>query len=178
MLPAWPSAACMSARRRSSRPCVFISFRARCSAPRFICSRFVVIAPPLVEARVHTRVPPDHWVKRAALGTGGAGRWLREWRFAAVAGATVGLALAPLVSPHPSVGAAGVAPIAVIGMSLLRPRDGVWAALAWLAVIGLVAALAGLLVGGARLHSIDAGALRARPGQPVKVDGYVAGVPR
>jgi competence protein ComEC len=109
---------------------------------------------------------------------GDAERWLREWRFAVLAGATLGLALAPLAAPDPSLGAAGVAPIAVIGLSLLRPRTGVPAALAWLAAIGLVAALAGLLVGGARLHSIDAGALRARPGQPVMVDGYVAGVPR
>src|SRR4051794_9587162 len=168
----------MSSRRRSSRPCVFISFRARCSAPRFICSRFVVIAPPLVEAHVHTRVPRDHWVKRVGPATGDAERWSREWRFAALTGATVGLALAPLVAPHPSLGAAGVAPIAVIGLSLLRPRRGVPAALAWLAVVALVAALAGLLVGGARLHSIDAGALRARPGQRATVDGYVAGVPR
>src|SRR4051794_11839440 len=168
----------MSSRRRSSRPCVFISFRARCSAPRFICSRFVVIAPPLVEAHVHTRVPRDHWVKRVGPATGDAERWSREWRFAALTGATVGLALAPLVTPHPSLGAAGVAPIAVIGLSLLRPHRGVPAVLAWLAVVALVASLAGLLVGGARLHSIDAGALRARPGQRATVDGYVAGVPR
>src|SRR3954469_4669765 len=168
----------MSSRRRSSRPCVFISFRARCSVPRFICSRFVFIAPPLVEARVHTRVPRDHWVKRVGPATGDAERWSREWRFATLTGATVGLALAPLVAPHTSLGAAGVAPIAVIGLSLLRPRRGVPAALAWLAVVALVAALAGLLVGGARLHSIDAGALRARPGQRATVDGYVAGVPR
>src|SRR3954469_20544949 len=167
----------MSSRRRSSRPCVFISIRARCSVPRFICSRFV-IAPPLVEAHVHTRVPRDHWVKRVGPATGDAERWSREWRFAALTGATVGLALAPLVAPHPSLGAAGVTPIAVIGLSLLRPRRGVPAALAWLAVVALVAALAGLLVGGARLHSIEAGALRARPGQRATVDGYVAGVPR
>ena len=40
------------------------------------------------------------------------------------------------------------------------------------------AALTGLLVGGARLHAIDAGALTCAPGQQVAVDGFVAGVPR
>jgi competence protein ComEC len=50
--------------------------------------------------------------------------------------------------------------------------------MAWLALIAAVAALAGLLVGGARLHAIDAGALRTPPGMHVSVRGFVAGVPR
>jgi len=107
-----------------------------------------------------------------------ARRWSAEWRFALLAGAAVGLALAPLAAPNPSLGALGAAPIAVIGLAAARRRDSGPAALIWLVVVGLVAALAGLLAGGARLHSIDAGALRARPGQPVTVDGFVAGVPR
>jgi competence protein ComEC len=105
-------------------------------------------------------------------------RWSREWRFAALAGVAAGLALAPLVGPDPTLGVLGAAPIAVIGLAAARPRAREAAAWAWLALIGLAAALAGLLAGGARLHSIDSGALRARPGQPAVVDGFVAGVPR
>ena len=102
----------------------------------------------------------------------------REWRSAALAGATAGLALAPLAAPDPSLGVLGAAPIAVLGLFAAQPREGDAAAVTWLVVVGLVAALAGLLAGGARLHSIDDGALRARPGQPASVDGFVAGVPR
>jgi competence protein ComEC len=105
-------------------------------------------------------------------------RWLREWRFAVLAGGTAGLALAPLAAPDPSLGALGTAPIAVIGLVAARPRAGWAPAIAWLTIVGLVAALTGLLAGGARLHSIDAGALRARPGQQATVDGFVAAVPR
>src|SRR3954451_9337821 len=86
--------------------------------------------------------------------------------------------MAPLVAPDPELGAAGVGPIVVIGLAALRPRAGAMAGLGWLLTVGLVAALAGLLVGGARLHGIDAGALRAHPGQHVAVDGFVAAVPR
>jgi competence protein ComEC len=105
-------------------------------------------------------------------------RWLREWRLAVLAGATAGLALAPLTAPDPSLAVIGAAPIAVIGLAAARPWGGEVGVLAWLAVIGLVAGLAGLLAGGARLHSIDSGALRSRPGTSAAVDGFVAGVPR
>ncbi|MGA9371781.1 MAG: ComEC/Rec2 family competence protein, partial [Solirubrobacterales bacterium] len=104
--------------------------------------------------------------------------WLRQWRFAALAGATAGLALAPLADPDPPLRALGTVPIAVVGLAALRPCGGRTPAIAWLAIVWLVAGLAGLLAGGARLHAIDAGALRARPGQPVSVDGFVAAVPR
>jgi hypothetical protein len=90
----------------------------------------------------------------------------------------VGLALAQLVAPDPSLRALGAAPIAVIGLVAARPREGEAAAFAWLVVVGLVAALGGLLAGGARVHSIDDGALLTHPGQPATVDGFVAGVPR
>lgn len=108
----------------------------------------------------------------------GEGRWTREWRFAILAGASLGLALAPLVGAEPSLGALGAAPIGAIGLAAARPQQAGAAELAWLAVVGLVAALTGLLAGGARLHAIDGGALRARPGQAVTVDGFVAAVPR
>src|SRR4051794_40415775 len=79
----------------------------------------------------------------------------------------------------PSTRALGAAPIAVIGLASSRPREGhAWAWWAWLMVVGLVAALAGILAGGARLHAIDGGALRARPGLHARVDGFVAAVPR
>ena len=45
-------------------------------------------------------------------------------------------------------------------------------------MVALVAALAGLLAGGARVHAIDAGALRARPGIHASVEGFVSAVPR
>jgi competence protein ComEC len=106
-------------------------------------------------------------------------RWVREWRFAALAGATAGLALAPLAAADPSLSALGVTPIAVIGIAALRPDEAHhWAGLAWLGLTALVAALAGLLVGGARVHAIDAGALRARPGIHASVEGFVSAVPR
>ena len=117
-------------------------------------------------------------MKRAPLGTENGERWLREWRFAALGGCSVGLALAQLVAPDPSLRALGAAPIAVIGLVAARPREGEAAAFAWLVVVGLVAALGGLLAGGARVHSIDDGALLTHPGQPATVDGFVAGVPR
>ena len=106
--------------------------------------------------------------------------WSREWRFAALAGATSGLAIAPLAPPDPALAALGAAPIAVISLAALRPNEGSskWPTLAWLALATLVAALAGLLAGGARLRAIDAGALRAQPGTHASVSGFVAGVPR
>ena len=103
----------------------------------------------------------------------------RDWRFAALAGLAAGLALAPLATANPGPRALGALPIGLIALAGLRPRRAAgsteWA---WLSLIGLVAALAGLLAGGARLHAIDAGALRARPGTHASVVGIVAGVPR
>jgi competence protein ComEC len=109
----------------------------------------------------------------------GGGRWLREWRFAALGGAVAGLALAPLAPAHPSIRALGALPIAVLALGALRPGNAHrGAAVGWLAIIALAAGLAGLLVGGARLRAIDAGALQARAGQHASVDGFVSGVPR
>jgi competence protein ComEC len=106
--------------------------------------------------------------------------WPREWRFAAFAGATAGLALAPLAPADPSLPALGAAPIAVMTLAALRPPDGSrnLPALAWLGLVPLAAAFAGLLIGGARVHAIDGGALRARPGVQVALSGFVAAVPR
>src|SRR5262249_30827001 len=91
---------------------------------------------------------------------------------------TAGLALAPTAMADPSARALGVVPIAVISLASMRPREDGRLRWAWLALLVLVGGLAGLLAGGARLHSIDAGALRARPGGRAGVEGFVAGVPR
>jgi len=99
------------------------------------------------------------------------------WRFALLGGLAAGLALSPLAQAEPSPRALGALPIALIVLAALRP-GGERALIPWLGLIALVAALTGLLAGGARLHAIDAGALRARPGTHATVDGYVAGVPR
>jgi competence protein ComEC len=110
----------------------------------------------------------------------GGHEWSREWRFAALAGATAGLALAPLAPPDPALAAVGTAPIAVMALAALRPGESSRpaAGLTWLTLVALAAALAGLLAGGARLHAIDGGALRARPGVHASIGGFVAGVPR
>lgn len=103
----------------------------------------------------------------------------RDWRFFALAGMAAGLALAPVAMADPSARALGALPIAVIALASIRPRHEVGRALwAWLGLLVLAGGLAGLLIGGARLHAIDAGALRARPGIQARVDGFVAGVPR
>jgi competence protein ComEC len=106
--------------------------------------------------------------------------WPREWRFAVLAGATAGLAVAPLAPADPALRALGAAPIAALTLAAIRPREGArpWPALAWLGLVALGAALAGLLVGGARVHAIDEGALRARPGAQISLSGFVAAVPR
>ena len=110
----------------------------------------------------------------------GGREWSREWRLAGLAGAATGLALAPLAPPDPSLHAIGAAPVAVMTLVALRPRDETpqWPALAWLGIVALTAALAGLLIGGARLHAIDRGALRARAGVQASLSGFVAAVPR
>jgi competence protein ComEC len=102
-----------------------------------------------------------------------------DWRFAALAGAGAGLALAPVAMANPPARALGILPIVVIALAALRAgRDEGAARWAWLGVVALVAALAGLLLGGARLHAIDAGALHAHAGQRGRIDGFLTGVPR
>jgi competence protein ComEC len=61
-------------------------------------------------------------------------------------------------------------------LAVTRPRGR--PAAAWLVLVALVAALAGLLLGAARLRAIDGGAYRARVGSHAAVSGYVAAVPR
>jgi len=68
---------------------------------------------------------------------------------------------------------AATAPRAAGRPECLRPG-----AVAWLALVGLVAAAAGVAIASARLTAIDSGALRTDPGSPVRVSGFVAAVPR
>jgi competence protein ComEC len=103
---------------------------------------------------------------------------LGEWRLAALIGATAGLGLAPTAPGGPSLGALAAAPLAVMVLVALRPRVGRLATGIWLALVGLVCGLGGLLAGAARLEVIDAGALEARPGTAATVTGTVAATPR
>ncbi|HET8593371.1 MAG TPA: ComEC/Rec2 family competence protein, partial [Solirubrobacterales bacterium] len=105
--------------------------------------------------------------------------WGREWRLAALAGGTAGLALAPVAPARPSLAAAGALPLSVLALAATRPRGGSDRAFAaWLAPVALVAALTGFLAGGARIQAIDGGALRARDGVRARAVGFTAGVPR
>jgi competence protein ComEC len=110
-----------------------------------------------------------------------AGReWPREWRFAALLGAATGLGIVPAAAPDPALAAAGAVPLGAIALGTLRPLPGSApaAGFAWLSLVALVSALTGFLVGGARVHAIDAGALRASPGARVSLTGHIAAVPR
>ncbi len=99
------------------------------------------------------------------------------WRISALGGLSAGLALSPLA---PSAGgdggllALGALLVAVV---LLRPGGG-RAGIAWLALVCLGAAIAGLLVGAARIRAIDSGAFAGRPGSRASVTGNVVAVPR
>jgi competence protein ComEC len=100
------------------------------------------------------------------------------WRFAALAGLTAGLALSPAARARPPLAALGAVPLAVATIAVLRPRKGGGSSIAWLALVCLLAALAGLLAGGTRIAAIDAGALRARAGTEFAIRGVVSAVPR
>jgi competence protein ComEC len=102
----------------------------------------------------------------------------RDWRFVAIAGLAAGLALAPAAGADPRLEALGALPLAIVALAALRPGGGDATSLTWQVLVAMVAALAGLLVGEARLAAIDAGALRARPGGEAAVRGVVAAVPR
>jgi competence protein ComEC len=124
------------------------------------------------------------------------------WRFGALGGATAGLAMAPFAPPPPLSPGAALGLVLLAGFGLVavrpragrghasmrspgelahadrRPRSGRVAGAAWLAALALLAATAGLVVGGARVDAIDAGAFAGAPGERVSVRGFVSGVPR
>ena len=99
------------------------------------------------------------------------------WRIAALCGLSAGLSVSPLA---PSAGGRGVAlalGASCLAMLLLRPGEG-RSRFAWLALICLGAALAGLLAGAARIRAIDAAAYSGEAGSRTSIAGYVVAVPR
>jgi len=101
------------------------------------------------------------------------------WRFAALGGVTVGLALSPAASAD--AGGAGALALAVGGagaLGALAPRRRGPAAIAWLAAIAFAAGIAGLVGGAARLEAIDGGAAHLALGERMEVTGYLTAVPR
>ncbi len=91
-----------------------------------------------------------------------------DWRLAVVIGGATGLAIAPFWSPGGDWLRPLVAVVLVAIIFVERGRAGPPA----LMLIGLTAAMAGLLVGGVRLEAIDGGALDGKPG-PASLSGFV-----
>jgi competence protein ComEC len=106
-----------------------------------------------------------------------------EWRFAALGGATAGVAVAPFAdAPDPS-GAGLPATLALpfaaaLALAVLRPRAGRASLAMWLTLVASLAAGVGLFVGSQRLGSIDAGAFEGADGRVVRARGFVTAVPR
>ena len=96
------------------------------------------------------------------------------WRFAALVGLTVGLALAP-VAPEPNLSGPMLA-VLVAALVIARPRRR--GAIPWVCAVAGAALLAGLAAGDARLAAIDAGALRLAEGEQVKARGTIVSTPR
>jgi competence protein ComEC len=105
-----------------------------------------------------------------------------DWRFAALGGATTGLAGAPFVGLEPAGAEApvvlGVLVACALGLVAFRPRGGGALAGIWLALVPLLAAGAGVVGGTERLAAMDAGALEARNGSRATARGFVTAVPR
>jgi competence protein ComEC len=102
------------------------------------------------------------------------------WRFAALGGATVGLAGAPAL---PAAGAdlahalLALAASAGLGLAVSRPRTGRGAHGVWLVLVALTAAAAGLAGGALRAAAIDEGAFAGPTGRPASARGFVTAVP-
>ncbi len=95
------------------------------------------------------------------------------WRLALLGGLALGLGASPyLAAPAFSI----AAPVVSLGaIALVRRRRSAWT---HFALVVLLAALAGLMVGSARLRAIDAGAFDGQPGRTVTLRGYTTDVPR
>ena len=108
---------------------------------------------------------------------------MTEWRFAALGGATAGLAAAPFATAPDPIGAGALETIALflaaaLALAAFRTRAGRASIAIWLALVALVAAGAGLLGGAQRLAAIDAGAFEGADGSRVAARGFVTAVPR
>jgi competence protein ComEC len=106
----------------------------------------------------------------------------QAWRHALLAGLCAGLA-ASAAGAGPAIPLSRAAPVLLLGAAVLalgRPaRETTWSpAAAWLAAVAALAALAGVSLGSARLDAIDAGALQARAGAPLKLRATVDSLPR
>lgn len=95
-----------------------------------------------------------------------------DWRLVTVTGVAAGLALSPVWTPDGS----WIQPVVAVALAALLLVDRGRVGPTGLVLVGAAAALAGLLVGSARLDSIADGALRASPGQ-IAISGFVTEPP-
>ncbi len=103
-----------------------------------------------------------------------------HWRFAALGGATAGLALSPLVPVPSRDRAPAVVVLALAGalsLAAARPRPHRAGWIGWLALVALAAAATGLGAGALRLATIDRGAFEGPIGRPATARGFVTAVP-
>ena len=103
------------------------------------------------------------------------------WRFAALGGATAGLALSaatPVDAGPVAAPALAITIAAGLGLVVARPRTPDCGHVPWLALVALAAATGGLAVGALRLAAIDGGAFHGPAGRPATALGYVTAVPR
>jgi competence protein ComEC len=96
------------------------------------------------------------------------------WRFAALGGLTLGLALAQ-VAQAPSLTAPMIAGL-IAALVIARPRRR--GAIPWVCAVAGAALLSGLAAGDARLAAIDAGALRLAEGEQVEARGTIVSTPK
>lgn len=95
-----------------------------------------------------------------------------DWRLAAAIGGAAGLAASPFLDPGGGwLKPLGATVLIVVLFSRGGRLDGTGLILA-----AVAAAIAGLMIGGARLEAIEAGALRQEPG-PVSTSGFVLTLP-
>lgn len=95
-----------------------------------------------------------------------------DWRLVAAVGGAAGMALSPFLDPG---GSWPIALLAAVLATVIFVRRGRLVGVG-LILSGLATAVAGLLVGAARVDSIDGGALREAPG-PVALSGFVTSLP-
>jgi competence protein ComEC len=93
-------------------------------------------------------------------------------------GATAGLALSTAVPAGASAASLLMAAVAAgVGLAAARPQRRPGSRAAWLALVGLAAAIGGLAVGTLRLEAIDRGAFEGPIGRPLTARGFVTAVP-
>lgn len=105
-----------------------------------------------------------------------------EWRFAALGGATAGIAASPFIAiADPGENGPGVLIVLAalaISLAVRRPRDRRAGLGRWLCLVALTAGAVGLIAGTARLAAIDGGAFEGPEGKRATARGFVTAVPR